>query len=91
MANGPSGIGGRNQGGGRVAGGGATPTVRPTPGRPASPGRVPPATDPRPVVDVRPRPSRGNRFDEAGGRYIVVDGRRYNLDAPRGTYVNVVI
>lgn len=36
----------------------------------------------------RPRPSR----DALGsGRFIVVDGRRYDLDAPRGTYYNFLV
>ncbi|WP_041795607.1 hypothetical protein [Pararhodospirillum photometricum] len=36
----------------------------------------------------RPRPSR----DALGsGRFVVVDGRRYDLDAPRGTYYNFLI
>jgi hypothetical protein len=38
----------------------------------------------------RPRPARGT--DEGPrSRFVVVDGFRYDLTAPRGTYVNVLV
>ncbi|GEO82703.1 hypothetical protein [Pararhodospirillum oryzae] len=84
MANELSGLGR-----GRIEGGYQGPVILPgarsrttAAGRPDALAPFSPALseDPPPV---RPRPAR----DEAGsGRFVVVDGRRYDLEAPRGTY-----